>query len=127
MGKEKITFFQEAKNVSKTLSWPFILPSTSPDPLQRQIEDDMAVEDFMQGQFGLRQMKDGSVAPYTYKFGIGAGHVYLGLPEARPSTRSGICSYSATHAVTGCSTTRGADLRRGIPRRGAAWPAAIRD
>lgn len=87
MGREGQTWYQEARNVAKTIAWPKLTPSSHPDQLQRQIENDATVEDCVQGEFARRMLKDGSLAPYTYKYAVEASHVYLGLLHLdRPPT-----------------------------------------
>jgi hypothetical protein len=60
--------------------WPLIQWSTSDVQLVRDNENEMYLDHFINLGFTTRQVKDGSLKPYTYKYAKLGGMVMQGLP-----------------------------------------------
>lgn len=81
-GIKSRTYFDAARLTDRVPQWPFFLRSTASDSEKRRIEDELAIEEFLQGPLATRGMKTGVNTPWIHQYSTGGTWVW-GLQPKR--------------------------------------------
>ena len=94
--EDRAEFEWAASKDHKYLSWPFFTQSTAEDPIQRQIENDTALEEFALGFFATANMKATEEKPYTKLWIMNAARLWGSQPIMPPLTWIEKCFFPDT-------------------------------
>lgn len=85
-GFEDRTWLINARDVKRTLQWPFISEITSTDPVEIERDESQVTDELMEACYGRRNVKSGETKPYTTDYAVAAIKLFARIAK-RPNIR----------------------------------------